>query len=73
MYYLQLIRLFLKRGRGKRYEMQWITFSPAREGLPCPEILVREFDSRFMAFLWGLKCIAEFTPLDTLTLWVDGE
>jgi hypothetical protein len=71
MLYLQLIRLF--KGRGKRYEMQWITFSPVREGRPSPEILVREFDSRFRAFLWGLKCIAEFTPLDTLTLWVDGE
>lgn len=72
MMYFKLIRLFLRAGSGSRYELCWITFSPAREGNP-PEVLVREFGSRLDAFLWGLDCVANFTPLDQVTLWVDGK
>ncbi len=63
---------FLTAGRAKVYRIRWSTFSRRAPGEP-PEVLVRDFDSRLAAFCFGLKCMAQFTPLDELRLLLKHE
>ncbi len=60
---------FLTAGRAKVYRIRWSTFRFCAPGEP-PQVLVQDFDSRLAAFFFGLKCVAQFTPLDEIRLLV---